>query len=173
MTCHAVLLLHSCCTADLVISFSCSLPCIACCHPLWGVHCPARSLALRFGPGCPRLRCKEAYLCPCFPCCLLLAAFRSGAVMGFLLAGFGLLNLYLGIMIFKAVRVGTTRCRGSSTAGACAGGAIGCMHVECDMGWRTAAAGGVPSGWALALSKAVQRWWSATRAVLQRVGSLG
>lgn len=27
--------------------------------------------------------------------------------MGFLLAGFGLLNLYLGIMIFKAVRVGT------------------------------------------------------------------
>jgi Na+/H+-translocating membrane pyrophosphatase len=45
--------------------------------------------------------------------CLLLrhtaAAFRSGAVMGFLLAGFGLLNLYLGIMIFKAVRMGTTQ----------------------------------------------------------------
>lgn len=32
------------------------------------------------------------------------AAFRSGAVMGFLLAGFGLLNLFLGIMLFKWVR---------------------------------------------------------------------
>lgn len=31
------------------------------------------------------------------------AAFRSGAVMGFLLAGFGLLNLFLGIMLFKWV----------------------------------------------------------------------
>jgi hypothetical protein len=32
-------------------------------------------------------------------------AFRSGAVMGFLLAGFGLLNLFLGIIAFKAVSV--------------------------------------------------------------------
>jgi len=34
------------------------------------------------------------------------AAFRSGAVMGFLLAGFGLLNLFLGIILFQLVRWG-------------------------------------------------------------------
>lgn len=35
-------------------------------------------------------------IAPAFMC-----AFRSGAVMGFLLAGFGLLNLFLGVMLFK------------------------------------------------------------------------
>lgn len=34
------------------------------------------------------------------------AAFRSGAVMGFLLAGFGLLNLFFCILAFKMVRSG-------------------------------------------------------------------
>lgn len=32
------------------------------------------------------------------------AAFRSGAVMGFMLAGFGLLNLFLAIIVFLKVR---------------------------------------------------------------------
>jgi Na+/H+-translocating membrane pyrophosphatase len=32
------------------------------------------------------------------------AAFRSGAVMGFMLAGFGLLNLFIAIVLFQKVR---------------------------------------------------------------------
>jgi tellurite resistance protein TehA-like permease len=33
------------------------------------------------------------------------AAFRSGAVMGFILAGFGLLNLFIAIVLFQKVRI--------------------------------------------------------------------
>ena len=40
----------------------------------------------------------------CLHLCVLCAAFRSGAVMGFLLAGNGLLLLFITIYLLKLVR---------------------------------------------------------------------
>lgn len=50
--------------------------------------------------------------CPCYTCryrilmstIAVMTAFRSGAVMGFVLAGNGLLVLYLIIVVYKRVR---------------------------------------------------------------------
>ncbi len=46
-------------------------------------------------------------------------AFRSGAVMGFLLSSLGLLNLYLTIIIFSKVKV-LLRCCSGAAGGCCA-----------------------------------------------------
>jgi hypothetical protein len=83
-----------------------SVACTSCQHlNLW--HIPS-GVRLQGSP--------ESVVQPCLLVTLLLllpvaaaAAFRSGAVMGFLLAGFGLLNLYLGVMLFKWVSVNARR----------------------------------------------------------------